>query len=553
MNSARHFLLTCLFCAFTFTTARAGSATWAFTPASGDWNTAANWLPATVPNDPADVATFDVTRVAHLSLSASVQVDSLVFNPGATGYTIILGTSPTSITLTIGGAGIVNNSGIVQNFVVNSLPSNQINFTGPARAGVMTVFTNVAGGNLGLATSEQFFDQSSADHATFISDGNSAQMNSLTPGVLFLDDSTADHAVLIINPGRTLSAQTIFGGNSTAGNATVTANGGTLSHKFGGRATITGTATGGDATITATGSDVAGGTGGFINCMDLSTLGNATVILQGGAVAGGILQLATQSPAGFARIEVFGNGILEVFQGMPMMTIGSLEGDGNVELEGATLTIGGNSLSTTFSGVIVDVDGGPAGAISKVSSTSLELSGANTYSGGTTVAGGTLIASNTTGSATGTGAVTVTAGTLGGAGTISGAVTVGRGSGGGAILAPAHGAKQQATLKILSAVTFDSDSTYICTFKARSNQARTDSITANGVAIGAGASFNFVGQAQGTLRAGLVFKVISNTSANPISGTFANLPDGAILNVNGNSLKANYEGGDGNDLTLTVQ
>ncbi len=46
--------------------------------------------------------------------------------------------------------------------------------------------------------------------------------------------------------------------------------------------------------------------------------------------------------------------------------------------------------------------------------------------------------------------------------------------------------------------------------------------------------------------------MISNTSANPISGTFSNLPEGAIVNVNGNSLQASYEGGDGNDLTLTV-
>jgi len=44
--------------------------------------------------------------------------------------------------------------------------------------------------------------------------------------------------------------------------------------------------------------------------------------------------------------------------------------------------------------------------------------------------------------------------------------------------------------------------------------------------------------------------VISNTSATPIAGTFANLPDGAILTVNGNNFQANYEGGD--DLTLTV-
>jgi hypothetical protein len=46
--------------------------------------------------------------------------------------------------------------------------------------------------------------------------------------------------------------------------------------------------------------------------------------------------------------------------------------------------------------------------------------------------------------------------------------------------------------------------------------------------------------------------VISNTSVNPISGTFSNLADGAIVNVKGNNLQASYTGGDGNDLTLTV-
>ena len=43
--------------------------------------------------------------------------------------------------------------------------------------------------------------------------------------------------------------------------------------------------------------------------------------------------------------------------------------------------------------------------------------------------------------------------------------------------------------------------------------------------------------------------LISNTSANPINGTFSNLPEGAIVNVNGNNLQASYRGGDGNDLT----
>jgi hypothetical protein len=46
--------------------------------------------------------------------------------------------------------------------------------------------------------------------------------------------------------------------------------------------------------------------------------------------------------------------------------------------------------------------------------------------------------------------------------------------------------------------------------------------------------------------------VISNTSANPISGTVSNLPDRGIVAINGNNFQASYEGGDGNDLTLTV-
>jgi hypothetical protein len=46
--------------------------------------------------------------------------------------------------------------------------------------------------------------------------------------------------------------------------------------------------------------------------------------------------------------------------------------------------------------------------------------------------------------------------------------------------------------------------------------------------------------------------VISNTSANPISGTFAKLPDGGIVTINGNNFQASYSGGNGNDLTLKV-
>lgn len=145
----------------------------------------------------------------------------------------------------------------------------------------------------------------------------------------------------------------------------------------------------------------------------------------------------------------------------------------------------------------------------------------------------------------------VSAGALGGGGTIAGVVTVGTGNGTGAFLAPAAGTRKQATLTIQSGLILQADATYVCTARAKGSRASADEAVANGVTIN-GAAFSFRPKVQGALQAGLVFKAIDNTSANPISGTFANLADGAIINVNGNQFQADYQGGDGNDLTLTV-
>jgi len=47
----------------------ADSATWNLNPTSNDWNTAANWTPATVPDGPLDVATFAVSNTTGVSLA----------------------------------------------------------------------------------------------------------------------------------------------------------------------------------------------------------------------------------------------------------------------------------------------------------------------------------------------------------------------------------------------------------------------------------------------------------------------------------------------------
>ncbi len=51
---------------------------------------------------------------------------------------------------------------------------------------------------------------------------------------------------------------------------------------------------------------------------------------------------------------------------------------------------------------------------------------------------------------------------------------------------------------------------------------------------------------------GDVFRIIDNLSTFPISHPFGNLPQGAIINADGYQFRLSYNGGTGNDLTLTV-
>ena len=55
-----------------------------------------------------------------------------------------------------------------------------------------------------------------------------------------------------------------------------------------------------------------------------------------------------------------------------------------------------------------------------------------------------------------------------------------------------------------------------------------------------------------TLASGTAFILINNTANSPIIGAFSNLADGSTLTVGSNTYLVSYEGGTGNDLTLTV-
>ncbi len=188
--------------------------------------------------------------------------------------------------------------------------------------------------------------------------------------------------------------------------------------------------------------------------------------------------------------------------------------------------------------------------MTKIGKGSLVLTRANTYTGGTVVQRGKLVVENTTGSATGRGSVEVISGKLRGGGIIHGAVILGTGSGSGAILSPGSNAVTLGIMTIGDAVTFNADAIYKCGFN--SDSATAGKVVADGATIN-GASFSFADFGSNTVPPGTTFTIIDNTAATPIAGVFANLADGSLFTVGSNTFLANYEGDDGNDLTLTVQ
>ncbi|MBA3830496.1 MAG: autotransporter-associated beta strand repeat-containing protein [Chthoniobacterales bacterium] len=534
----------------------AGSATWQLSPASGDWNTAANWMPNTVPDGPTDIATFDVSNTTSVSLSGTAEVDSIVFNPGASAFTITAGTFKFYNAITFSGTGIVNNSGTTQNFVTTGTTQGQIEFTGVATAGSATVFTNYGGARFS-DTGVFFNDSSNAGSATFINNGGVDSNLHGTGRVNFVGSASAANGTFVTNPGPRgtfAGGKVIFSYSSTAANGTFVCNGGTAENPNGGYMQILDSATAAEGIFTINGSDFPGASPGSLYFYYTPTAGNATLIANGGTASGGSIVFETGSPdGGTSKVMLFGNGQLDIgYREAPGVTIGSLEGNGLVFLGANNLSIGSNELSTAFAGTIADggIFGVTGGSLTKVGAGTLTLSGANTYTGGTTVSAGALKVDNKSSSASGAGAVRVDAGTLGGTGMIAGTVTVGTGSGAGAFLTPGQGARRPAALTIQSALTFKADATYVCTLNTK--KAKADQVIANGITIESGAQFSLNAVAHKTLTAGQVFTAISNTSATPISGAFANLPDGSTFTADRNTFQVRYEGGDGNDLTLTV-
>jgi autotransporter-associated beta strand protein len=375
--------------------AQAQDATWQLNPVTSDYNTAANWTPATVPTG---TAFFGATNVPNLTFSsAATGVGGWTFNAGAPAYTFTLGANA----LLFNGAGIVINAGGV---TINNLIS--LSFIGPSSAGG-AVINNASSGVIG------FNGTSTAGNAVInntgrISLGEQGGLGSATIAntgfVSFQNQSRGDNAT--INNGA-FGAVSFFD-TSTAGNANISNNNITSSVEF--------------LNSSSAGSAVLTNTLGRLSFADTSTAGNATVVTN----FGGTTLFTGSSTGGNAAFTTRTGGVFDM-SGLivPAMTAGSIEGQGTYFLGSNALIVGGNNLSTTVAGTISDggASGGTGGSLVKVGTGTLTLSGIDSYTGATIVNGGTL---SVTGDISSSSGVVVTpGGMLAGTGTAPGVLVAG--------------------------------------------------------------------------------------------------------------------------------
>jgi autotransporter-associated beta strand protein len=318
------------------------------------------------------------------------------------------------------GHGTFTNNGAGYN-----IPGSNTSFSGNASAGEGSFVNNGAT----AATSQtynggytSFVGTTTAANATVTNNGGLANP-ALGGGAFFSDNSTAGNGTFTNNPGEVSGAsggEVAFFNNASAGSGTFTSNGSSVGGAFEGFVLFRFTSTAGNSTVTNEGGTVTDAVGGRTDFLENSTAANAILVANGGLNGGqgGHFKFAANSTGGTARVVLFGNGFLSISaHNTPGITIGSLEGSGNVFLGSNNLTIGSRSNSTSFSGVIQD-----GGSLTKIGTGTLTLSGATTYMGLTIINAGKLAVDGSIMSA-----VTVNnGGTLAGSGT-TGSVTVSSG------------------------------------------------------------------------------------------------------------------------------
>ena len=88
---------------------------------NSNWNSGTNWIGGVAPVSPSQSAIFDTSTNTLSTLSADASIQSITFTTNARPFTIQTGTN----TLSLQGAGIVNNSTNVQTIVNSPSTTNE--------------------------------------------------------------------------------------------------------------------------------------------------------------------------------------------------------------------------------------------------------------------------------------------------------------------------------------------------------------------------------------------------------------------------------------------
>jgi hypothetical protein len=355
----------------------AGSATWLSSPQDSVWENANNWMPGGPPNGPSDIATFAHSSQTSVSIATSIEVNRIVFTSDSNSFTLNIPPDEAfGGELTISGTGAINNGNVLQRFIARHDGQIIFNNASTAASAHMSIDNE---GNQGRGYTI-FNDMSSAAGASIRNEAQDDFGDSPGGETIFNGASTADH-VSISNEGPPEShaggGQTIFNDASTAANASIDNWAGGAACCSTGVSAVTSfndTSTAGHATITNHGplfESLAGAT--IFN--DSSNADSSILVANGGldllfGLGGGIF-FSGASMGGSARVEVFEYGYLDISGHQHRLTIGSIEGSGNVFLGANNLTVGTRNINTSFSGIISN--NGQGGSLAKIGSGILSL------------------------------------------------------------------------------------------------------------------------------------------------------------------------------------
>jgi autotransporter-associated beta strand protein len=287
------------------------------------------------------------------------------------------------------------------------------------------------------------------------------------------------------------------------------------------------------------------------------TLGGGNVTIGAGTLTAGPVTMTGGgiSSSGVGKLVLQADVTVNIVSAGPAIS-------GNLDLGGATRTFD-VSGSTNVLQLFALVSGTGGAGLTKTGTSELEFTGSNsnTYTGPTAVNAGTLALGNPAGNSVpgnliinnggtvreagsnqiaDTAAITINAGgtfNLNGVPETAGPLTVA----GGTLMCTAPTASR------LTAGNTSFNSTSTLAMKVV-DAANSDRITANGtVAVGG----NLQLTAPSAIAVGTAITLIENDGADPVTGTFSLLPQGATFFAGGQLFAISYAGGTGNDVVVT--